>query len=404
MRILVQKFGGTSVANLSCMNNVLKKVLRATGQGYKVVVVLSAMSGETNRLLALSKEWSCTPNMAEQDLLVSTGEQVAVALFSLLLHDAGLSARSLTGFQIPIITTEEYGYSRIKKIHVDVIYEALKDHDVLVVTGFQGVTESGRITTLGRGGSDTSAVAIAAALDSSPCEIYTDVEGIFTTDPNICSSARKLDYIAYDEILEMASMGAKVLQIRSVVFAKRYNVPLYVRSTFSDNEGTFLINEEDIMESLSVSGVAYDKDQAMISVRGISDNARPLIVIFKALSDANIVVDMIVQNIIKDTIDITFSLSKNDIPKTLELMFLLKELLGNPEITHEENLAKVSVVGLGMRNHAGVASTMFCVLAEEGIPILLINTSEIKISCLVSEKYFELAVRSLHEAFSLSQD
>lgn len=397
MRILVQKFGGTSVATRSNMHNVLGNVLRATQQGYKVVVVLSAMAGETNRLLALAHEWSSNPLLSEVDALIATGEQACVALFSILGHDAGLRIRSMNAFQIPIYTSQDYGSARIEKVQTETIYTLFEEYDVLVITGFQGVTHNNAITTLGRGGSDTTAVALAAALNSAPCEIYTDVEGVYTTDPNVCAMAKKLDVISYDEMLEMASMGAKVLQIRSVLFAKRYNVPLYVRSTFSASEGTFLIHEEDIMESKPVSGVVYDKNQSMISLKNASLSS--LVLLFKAIAQKNIVVDMIVQSLPTDVVDITFSIAQKDFQNTVLIVEEISDMLGNPTLSFHENLAKISIVGYGMRDHTGIAITMFETLAKEGIPILLINTSEIKISCLVHDKYTELAVRTLHDAF-----
>ena len=397
MRILVQKFGGTSVATRSSMQNVLTNVLRATQQGYKVIAVLSAISGETNRLLALAHEYSENPLLSEIDVLLSTGEQVAVALFSILGHDAGLKIRSMNASQIPMYTSPDHSSARIERIATDTIYSAFSTYDVLVITGFQGITQDGRITTLGRGGSDTTAVALAASLNSAPCEIYTDVEGVYTTDPNICSKAKKLDVISYDEMLEMASMGAKVLQIRSVLFAKRYNVPLYVRSTFSNSEGTFLIHEEDIMESQPVSGIAYDKNQAMISINNASLDS--LVILFKAIAERKILVDMIVQSISSQKLNITFSISQNNLKETLTLVEGIAGELGNPEISYEDSLSKISIVGYGMRDHTDIATSMFETLASEGIPILLINTSEIKISCLIHDKYTELAVRSLHEVF-----
>lgn len=402
MRILVQKFGGTSVATRSSMQNVLTNVLRATQQGYKVIAVLSAMAGETNRLLTLAHEWSSAPLSSEVDVLLATGEQVSTALFSILGHDVGLKIRSMNALQIPMYTSTEYGSARIQYIATDTIYQAFEEYDVLVITGFQGITHDGRITTLGRGGSDTTAVALAAALNSAPCEIYTDVEGVYTTDPNICSKAKKLDVISYDEMLEMASMGAKVLQIRSVLFAKRYNVPLYVRSTFSDSEGTFLIHEEDIMESQPVSGIAYDKNQAMISIHKASPTS--LVTLFKAIAQHNILVDMIVQSISSQSLDIVFSVSQNNLKRTLALVEQIAEELGNPLITSEECLSKISIVGYGMRDHTDIATSMFETLANEGIPLLLISTSEIKISCLIHDKYTELAIRSLHEVFFPEQE
>lgn len=403
MRILVQKFGGTSVANLECMKKVRAKVLAAVERGYKVIVVLSAMSGETNRLLALAEEWSSEPDAAETDALVVTGEQVSVALFSMLLKDAGVNARSVLGFQVPITTSEAHGRARILSIDSDKLKAKLEEHDVLVVAGFQGCTAEGRLTTLGRGGSDTSAVALAAALGSVECEIYTDVDGVYTTDPNLCSTARKLDRITYDEMLEMASMGAKVLQIRSVEFAKKFNVPVHVRSTFTDTPGTLVTQEDSTMEAVLVSGIAYDKDQARITLRSVPDRPGVAAMLFVPLSANGIVVDMIVQNPSRDGVtDMTFTVPRKDLKKTLALMEGIRAETGALEVLHDVNVAKVSAIGVGMRNHSGVAAKAFAALRQENINILMISTSEIKITCLIEEKYTELAVRVLHDAFGLS--
>ncbi|WP_303928656.1 aspartate kinase, partial [Desulfovibrio piger] len=317
MKILVQKFGGTSVANLECMKKVREKVQAGLNKGYKMVVVLSARSGETNRLLALASEWSSTPDPAECDSLVSTGEQVSIALFTMLLKDAGIRARSLLAWQIPIITDDDHGNARIKSIDSQHLRGYLDEYDVLVVAGFQGCTESQRITTLGRGGSDTSAVALAAALGSVECEIYTDVDGVYTTDPNICSSARKMDRVAYEEMLEMASMGAKVLHIRSVEFAKKYKVPVRVRSTFSDDPGTLVTQEDSSMEAVLVSGIAYDKDQARVTLHDLPDVPGVAAAIFGPLSEKGVLVDMIVQNTSLDGhTDMTFTISRKDLKQT----------------------------------------------------------------------------------------
>ena len=405
MKILVQKFGGTSVANLECMRKVLLKVRQGLDRGYKVVCVLSARAGETNRLLALASEWSQTPDLSESDVLVSTGEQVSIALFSMLLKDAGIKARSMLGWQIPIITDTSFGSARIHEINAEVLKKNLEEYDVLVVAGFQGVTEDGRITTLGRGGSDTSAVALAAVLDSSECEIYTDVNGVYTTDPNICSSARKIDKISYDEMLEMASQGAKVLHIRSVEFAKKYKVPVHVRSTFSDDPGTLVTQEDSTMEALLVSGIAFDKDQARVTLHGLPDVPGIAAAIFGPLSEAGILVDMIVQNTSLDGhTDITFTVSRKELKKTLELMNEVAKKTGATEVAHDVNVAKISAIGVGMRNHSGVAARAFSALNREGINILMISTSEIKITILIEEKYLELAVRILHDTFGLDWD
>ncbi len=405
MRILVQKFGGTSVADLARMQRVREKVKRGLAEGYKVVVVLSARSGETNRLLALADEWSATPDPAECDSLVSTGEQVSIALFTMLLKDDGISARSVLGFQIPIITNEEHGKARIQSIDKIRLQEMLLEHDVLVIAGFQGITKSGRITTLGRGGSDTSAVAVAAALTANMCEIYTDVDGVYTTDPNIASNARKLERISYDEMLEMASMGAKVLEIRSVEFAKKYKVPVHVRSSFNDRPGTLLTHEDKQMEHVLVSGIALDRDQARITLRSCPDRPGVSASIFGPLAQANVGVDMIVQNPSRGGVtDMTFTVSRKELKKALAVMENLKSGdMNGMEVLHDASVCKVSIIGVGMRNHSGVAAKAFDALYRENINILMISTSEIKISCLIEEKYAELAVRTLHDTFELDK-
>lgn len=402
MRILVQKFGGSSVADRDRMLRVREKVLAGRSKGYKMLVVLSARAGDTNKLLALANEWSETPDPAECDSIASTGEQLSIALFSMLLKDHGVKARSLLGFQIPIITDDVFMKARIKSIDSDTIFKLFETYDVLVVAGFQGITEDGRITTLGRGGSDTSAVALAAAIKAEECEIYTDVDGVYTTDPNMCPTARKLDRVTYDEMLEMASMGAKVLEIRSVEFAKKYNVVVHVRSTFTDTPGTLVAQEDSDMEHVLVSGIAYDKDQARITLRAVPDMPGIASGIFAPLADANIGVDMIVQNPSRDGVtDMTFTVARKDLKKTLEIMDSVAKKAGGAEILHDVNIAKVSAIGVGMRNHSGVAAKAFAALHKENINILLISTSEIKISILIEEKYLELAVRVLHEAFGL---
>jgi len=405
MKILVQKFGGTSVADLECQKQVSKKVLAALGRGYKMVVVLSARAGETNRLLALADEWSKTPDLAERDSLVSIGEQISITLFAMLLKDAGIKARSVLAFQIPLITGDEYSDARIRSINSDWLRAELEKYDVLVVAGFQGITEEGKITTLGRGGSDTSAVALAAALQAEECEIYTDVDGVYTTDPRVCSQARKMRTIAYDEMLEMASMGAKVLHIRSVEFAKKYKVPVHVRSTFTDVPGTLVTQEDSSMEAVLVSGIAYDKDQARVTMHGVPDIPGIAAAIFGPLSEGGVLVDMIVQNTGRDGItDVTFTVARKDLAKTLALMQTVKAGINAQEVIHDLHVAKVSAIGVGMRNHSGVAARAFAALKQERINIMMISTSEIKISVLIEEKYVELAVRILHEAFGLDWD
>ncbi|MBQ4566514.1 MAG: aspartate kinase [Desulfovibrio sp.] len=405
MKILIQKFGGTSVADRNCMTRVCAKVRNGLERGYKVIAVLSARSGDTNRLLALADEWSDTPDQAECDSLVSTGEQVSISLFTMLLKDEGIKARSLLGWQIPITTNDSFGRARIKSIDSDCLRRHLANHDVLVVAGFQGRTEDGRITTLGRGGSDTSAVALAAALDSAECEIYTDVDGVYTTDPNVCSTARKMDRVAYEEMLEMASMGAKVLHIRSVEFAKKYKVPVRVRSTFSDDPGTLVTQEDSSMEAVLVSGIAYDKDQARVTLRDVPDVPGMAAALFGPLSERGVLVDMIVQNTSQDGhTDMTFTISRKDLPLTLEIMEEVASKTGASEVLHDVSVAKVSAIGVGMRNHSGVAARAFAALTQEGINILMISTSEIKITILIQEKYVELAVRILHDTFGLDWD
>ncbi|ACS80057.1 aspartate kinase [Maridesulfovibrio salexigens] len=404
MNIVVQKFGGTSVRNLECMKQVLEKVMVPYEKGNKVIVVLSAMAGETNRLIDLAYEWSDTPDLAEMDSLVSTGEQVSVALFSMLLKDRGIKARSLLGFQVPIKTDSAYSRARILDIDRDKIEEMLQENDILVMAGFQGCDEGRRITTLGRGGSDTSAVAMAAAIEADVCEIFTDVPGVFTTDPNICSMARKLDHVSYDEMLEMASMGAKVLQIRSVEFAKKYNVKVHVRSTFSDEIGTYVTQEDKNMESVLVSGIAYDKDQARVTLSKVKDEPGVSAALFTPLAEAGILVDMIVQNPSRDgRTDMTFTIPRGDLKKTLEIIDEIKEPMGAQDVLYDQHVCKVSVIGVGMRNHSGVASKAFQALRDENINILMISTSEIKITCLIEEKYTELAIRTLHNTFGLDK-
>ncbi len=404
MNIVVQKFGGTSVKNLECMKQVLGKVLVPYEKGNKVIVVLSAMSGETNRLISLANEWSETPDLAEMDSLVSTGEQVSTALFTMLLKDKGIKARSLLGFQMPIKTNNSHSRARILDIDSDEILRLLEKNDILVVAGFQGCTEEKRITTLGRGGSDTSAVAMAAAVNADVCEIYTDVPGVFTTDPNICSQARKLDTVSYDEMLEMASMGAKVLQIRSVEFAKKYNVKVHVRSTFSDEIGTFVTQEDENMESVMVSGIAYDKDQARVTLAKVLDKPGVSASLFTPLAENGILVDMIVQNPSRDgRTDMTFTIPRADLEITLEVLDRIKVEMGAEEVLYDQNVCKVSVIGVGMRNHSGVAAKAFQALRDENINILMISTSEIKITCLIEEKYSELAIRTLHNTFGLDK-
>ena len=402
MKIIVQKFGGTSVAGLDRMLTIRRKVLAALEKGYKAMVVLSAMAGETNRLIELGRQFSKTPAAAEMDVLMTTGEQASVALFAMLLHDAGVKARSVLGHQAEITTDCMFGKARIMSINTKKLRNMLLEYDVLVVAGFQGCDEQGRLTTLGRGGSDTSAVALAAAVKADVCEIYTDVNGVYTTDPNVCSKACKMARISYDEMLEFASMGAKVLQIRSVEFAKKYGVTVHVRSSFSDEEGTYVTQEDASMEAVLVSGVAYDKDQARVTVTDVQDRPGIAASLFSPLADAGIVVDMIIQNTSRQgETDMTFTVSRGELEQTLRIIEGLKPQIGYQEILTDKNVSKVSVIGVGMRNHSGVASRMFQSLRDENINILMISTSEIKVTCLIEEKYTELAVRALHDKFGL---
>jgi aspartate kinase len=398
--LLVQKYGGTSVGSIERIKQVAAKVIRAKRVGHDVVVVVSAMAGETNRLLGLAHEIAEIPDEREKDVLLASGEQVSVALLTLALKEVGQPARSYLGHQVRIETDSAYGKARILSIDSTKIVQAIKAGDVVVVAGFQGVDEDDNITTLGRGGSDTSAVALAALLNAEACEIYTDVDGVFTADPGICPQARKLARISYDEMIELASTGAKVLEIRSVEFAKNYSVPVHVRSTFSDVEGTWLVNEEESMNDVLVSGVASDKNEAKITLVRVPDQPGLAAQIFGPIADAHIVVDMIIQNASEDgTTDLTFTVPKADHKKALSIMEKALPAVHAKGITVDTEIAKVSVVGVGMRTHAGVAAKMFQVLAAEGINIEMISTSEIKISVVINAKYTELAVRVLHEAF-----
>jgi aspartate kinase len=398
--LIVQKFGGTSVADLDRIRHVAGRVQRTHAAGHQVAVVVSAMAGETNRLLGLAKAAHPRPAERESDVLASTGEQVTSALTALVLHDLGVPARSFLGHQVRIETDSAYGRARIVRIDAERLRETLASGAVAVVAGFQGVDADGSITTLGRGGSDTSAVALAAALGADMCEIYTDVDGVYTSDPRIVPRARKLDRISYDEMLELASLGAKVLQIRSVEFAKRYRVPVHVRSSFNDNEGTRVVEEDATMEEVSVAGVAADQNEAKLTVRGVPDNPGVAARLFGPVAAAGIVVDMIIQNASADgTTDMTFTVPRADYDQALELVRGIARTIGARDVRGDLDVAKVSIVGVGMRTHAGIAARMFEVLAAEGINIQMISTSEIKISVVVDAKYCELAVRALHDAF-----
>jgi aspartate kinase len=398
--LVVQKYGGTSVADVDRIRNVADRIGRTRAAGHDVVVVVSAMAGETNRLLALAKAAARTPDDRESDALVATGEQVTAALTALALQDAGVAARSFLGHQVRIETDSAHGKARITRIDVERLRDALGGGAVAVVAGFQGVDGQGSITTLGRGGSDTSAVALAAALGADVCEIYTDVDGVFTSDPRIVPQARKLDRIAYDEMLELASLGAKVLQIRSVEFAKRYRVAVHVRSSFNDSEGTWVVEEDPTMEEVSVAGVAYDRDEAKLTVLRVPDRPGVAAQVFGPIARANIVVDMIIQNASADgTTDLTFTVPRVDFDKARGLLDATAREIGAQGIAAQTDVAKVSIVGVGMRAHAGIAARMFEVLSAEGINIQMISTSEIKISVVIDAKYTELAVRTLHDAF-----
>jgi aspartate kinase len=405
MALIVQKFGGTSVGSTEKIKNVAKRVLESQKQGNQMVVVLSAMSGQTDKLLGFAADMQDMPDPREMDVLLSTGEQVTISLFAMAVKAAGSDAISLLGDQVRIQTDNMHTKARIREINTELILEHLGRGRVVVIAGFQGVTDSGEITTLGRGGSDTTAVALAAALEADACEIFTDVEGVFTTDPNICAQARKIDMITYDEMLELASLGAKVLEIRSVGLAKRYKVPLHVRSTFSENEGTWVVEEDRIMESMLVSGITYNKNEARITIKKVPDQPGIASKIFLPISDAGILVDMIIQNTRESHLtDMTFTVMRNDYARTMEILNRVADEIGAESVTGDESIVKVSIVGVGMRNHSGIASTMFQIMANEGINLMMISTSEIKVSCIIAEKYTELAVRALHAAFALDRD
>jgi len=404
MGLIVQKYGGTSVGDIERIKNVARKVIRAKEAGNDVVVVVSAMAGETDKLISLVHELTPLPDGRELDVLVSTGEQVSIALVSMAVKGMGHDVKSYLGHQIPIQTDSLYGKARITHVDSDKILRDLKAGKIVVVAGFQGVDSNGNITTLGRGGSDTTAVAVAAALKADVCEIFTDVDGVYTTDPNIYEKARKLEKISYDEMLEMASLGTKVLQTRAVEFAKKYKVPIHVRSSFNDTIGTLVCREDKQMEDVVVSGVTCDKNESKITITRVPDRPGIAYRLFGAIADANITVDMIIQNVSKRGLtDITFTVIKGDLPKATNIVGEIAREIGAKDVTTDENIAKVSIVGTGMRSHSGVASTMFAALAKEGINIMMISTSEIKISCVIESKYTELAVRALHDAFQLDK-
>ncbi|MFC2415927.1 aspartate kinase [Neisseria elongata] len=406
MALIVQKYGGTSVGSAERIKNVAKRVAQTRAEGHDVVVVVSAMSGETNRLVALAHEMQEFPDPREMDVVLATGEQVTIGLLAMALKNIGVDAKSYTGWQVAVQTDNAHTKARIDHIDGDKIHADLKAGKIVIVAGFQGITADGDISTLGRGGSDTSAVALAAALKADECQIYTDVDGVYTTDPRVVPEARRMSTISFEEMLELASLGSKVLQIRSVEFAGKYQVRLRVLSSLQEGgEGTLITFEEDEnMEKAVVKGIAFDKNQARINVRGVSDKPGIAYQILGAIADANIEVDMIIQNVgAEGTTDFSFTVPRGDYRQTLDLMNGLKESLGAAEVNGDDTVCKVSIVGVGMRSHSGVAATMFRSLAEEGINIQMISTSEIKVSVLIDEKYMELATRVLHKAFGLEQ-
>lgn len=405
MALRVQKYGGTSVADIECINRVADRVCKAFDQKDQVVVVLSAMSGVTDNLISLARQASKKPDKKELDVLLSTGEQTTSALLAMILKARGYKAKSFLGFQAGIRTDKTSGKARIVDIDNKNIQQTLDNGNIAVIAGFQGADENGSITTLGRGGSDTSAVAIASSLNADVCEIFTDVEGVYTTDPRICSNARKIKKISYEEMLEMAILGAKVLQIRSVEFAKKFNVPIHVRSSFSEEEGTMVVNESSDMESVVVSGITCDMNEARITLKRVPDQPGVSAKIFSPLAQAQISVDMIIQNTRSSgETDLTFTVTKDDFERAKEISKKAAEEMGDIEILTAQEIAKVSVIGLGMKSHSGVAATMFQALASENINIRMISTSEIRISCVILAKYAELAVRTLHSAFGLDQE
>lgn len=405
MALIVQKYGGTSVGTIERIRKVAERVIRTKRGGNQVVVVVSAMAGKTDELVHLAHEITPSPDPREMDVLLATGEQVSIALLSMALKERGVEARSHLGGQAGIITDDAFGKARIRSIASEAIKRDLSEGKVVVVAGFQGVDEQNNITTLGRGGSDTTAVALAAALKADSCEIYTDVEGVFTTDPNVYHKARKIEKISYDEMLEMSSMGAKVLQIRSVEFAKKYNVMLHVRSSFSDEPGTIVCQEDKKMENVLVSGVTYNKNEAKVTIKKLPDRPGVAAQIFSEIAKANIVVDMIIQTPSAEGghANLAFTVPIADYDQTLKISQKLANDLGAGEVVGNEDIAKVSIIGVGMRSHTSVASKMFVALANEGINIMMISTSEIKISCLIDAKYTELAVRALHDTFELDK-
>jgi aspartate kinase len=404
MALVVQKYGGTSVADIDKMEDVARRVLKSKEAGNDIIVVLSAMAGETDRLIQLAHKASDEPDGREYDALISTGEQLTVTLLCIILNRMGFRAKSLLGYQVKIVTDRSYSKARIFHIDTKKICKELKKGTIVVVAGFQGVDKDGNITTLGRGGSDTSAVALAAALKADVCEIYTDVDGVYTADPNICRKAKRLNRISYDEMLEMARAGAKVLQPRSVELAKKYEVPVYVRSSFTDEGGTLVTKEDVEMEKEVVCGVTYDRDQAKITVVRVADRPGIAARLFTPLAHHNIMVDMIIQNAsVEGYTDLTFTVSRKEIKKAYALVEEVAKEIGADRVQIDADVSKISIIGVGMISHSGVAAKMFSSLAKEGVNILMISTSEIKISCVIQEKYTELAVSALHDAFDLDK-
>ncbi len=405
MALIVQKFGGTSVGSIEKIRAVAERVLKERQAGHRMIVVLSAMAGETDRLIGLARQMQHIPDPRELDMLVSTGEQVSIALFAMAVKDAGYDAVSLLGDQVAIHTDQMHTRARIDSIDADRINRYLDQGKIVTVAGFQGVSDNGDITTLGRGGSDTTAVALAAALHADACEIFTDVAGVFTTDPGIYDKARKIDYISYEEMLELASLGAKVLDIRAVSMAMRFKVPVHVRSTFGNTIGTWVVDEEKIMESMLVSGITYSKKEARITVKKVPDQPGIAAKVFLPISDAGILVDMIIQNAHEGGLtDMTFTVPKADYERAMEILHKVAREIQAQTVTGDQEIAKISIVGLGMRNHAGIASTMFQIMSREGINMMMVSTSEIKVSVVIAEKYTELAVRALHDAFALDKE
>ncbi len=405
MSLIVQKYGGTSVGSVERIEAVADKIAAFREKGHEVVVAVSAMSGETNRLINLAQEVNDNPNRRELDVLLSTGEQVSISLLCMALNKRDIKAKSYTGHQVRILTDNAFGKARIKDIDSKKIFADLKAGFVTVIAGFQGIDEEGNITTLGRGGSDTTAVALAAALKADECQIYTDVDGVYTTDPRLVPDAKRLDKITFEEMLEMASQGSKILQIRAVEFAGKYNVPLRVLSSFEEGSGTLISFEDDNMEKPLVSGIAYKQDEAKLTIRGIPDQPGVAHKVLGNISKANIEVDVIVQNVAKDdSASMTFTVAKSDLPEAEALLKKTAMQLGASEVVSDNEIAKLSIVGVGMRSHAGVAAKMFETLSNEGINIQMITTSEIKITVVIDKRYIELAVRALHSAFELAKD